>query len=150
MLTCWQAEDPAIQRIDLAVRSAVLRPLPVKGKINEPREATHESRAAAPQTGGDGSEPPDTNGETPVGSPLDPRLTFETFLVGRSNTLAHAAAKQVARARRGDPVMFNPLYIHAGVGLTTVLHAVRKIASLSDTDKVLADDIETLKRMLME
>ena len=50
------------------------------------------------------------------GSPLDPRLTFDTFVVGRSNTLAHAAAKQVAAARRGDPVMFNPLYIHAGVG----------------------------------
>ena len=32
------------------------------------------------------------------GSPLDPRLTFETFIVGRSNTLAHAAAKQVAQA----------------------------------------------------
>src|SRR3954467_6874338 len=51
------------------------------------------------------------------GSPLDPRLTFETFVVGRSNSLAHAAAKQVSQARRGDPVMFNPLYIHAGVGL---------------------------------
>jgi chromosomal replication initiator protein len=51
------------------------------------------------------------------GSPLDPRLTFETFLVGRSNTLAHAAAKQVAAGRRGEAVMFNPLYVHAGVGL---------------------------------
>ncbi len=51
------------------------------------------------------------------GSPLDPRLTFDSFIVGRSNTLAHAAAKQVAQARRGDSVMFNPLYIHAGVGL---------------------------------
>ena len=36
------------------------------------------------------------------GSPLDPRLAFDTFVVGRSNTLAHAAAKQVAHgaARR--------------------------------------------------
>src|SRR5262249_61563959 len=51
------------------------------------------------------------------GSPLDPRLTFDTFVVGRSNTLAHAAAKQVAAAKRSDPVMFNPLYIHSGVGL---------------------------------
>src|SRR4029077_17287411 len=60
------------------------------------------------------------------GSPLDPRLTFETFVVGRSNTLAHAACQQVALARRTDPVMFNPLYIHAGVGLgkTHLLQAV--------------------------
>ena len=126
VLTCWQAEDPAIQRIDLAVRSAALRPLPVKGKIAEVRAGTPQSGSAAPQSAGDGTEPPKTTGETGVGSPLDPRLTFETFLVGRSNTLAHAAAKQVARARGGDPVMFNPLYIHAGVGLgkTHLLQAV--------------------------
>ena len=47
-------------------------------------------------------------------------------MVGRSNTLAHAAAKQVALARRGEPVMFNPLYVHAGVGLgkTHLLQAI--------------------------
>ena len=58
--------------------------------------------------------------------PLDARLTFETFVIGRSNTLAQAAAKQVAAAKRGDPVMFNPLYIHAGVGLgkTHLLQAI--------------------------
>ena len=60
------------------------------------------------------------------GSPLDPRLTFGSFVIGRSNTLAHAAARQVAEGRRGDSVMFNPLYIHAGVGLgkTHLLQAV--------------------------
>jgi len=60
------------------------------------------------------------------GSPLDPRLTFETFIVGRSNTLAHAAAKQIATSGRGDQLMFNPLYIHAGVGLgkTHLLQAI--------------------------
>jgi chromosomal replication initiator protein len=60
------------------------------------------------------------------GSPLDPRLTFDTFIVGRSNTLAHAAARQVAASRRGDQLMFNPLYVHAGVGLgkTHLLQAV--------------------------
>jgi chromosomal replication initiator protein len=63
------------------------------------------------------SAPVSANHDALGGSPLDPRLTFETFVVGRSNTLAHAAAKQVAQARRGDVVMFNPLYIHAGVGL---------------------------------
>ncbi len=39
------------------------------------------------------------------GSPLDLRLTFDSFVVGRSNTLAHAAAKQVAAGaprRAGD------------------------------------------------
>ena len=60
------------------------------------------------------------------GSPLDPRLTFDSFVIGSSNTLAHAAAKQVALGRRTDPVMFNPLFVHAGVGLgkTHLLQAI--------------------------
>jgi chromosomal replication initiator protein len=73
------------------------------------------------------------------GSPLDPRLTFETFVVGRSNTLAHAAAKQVAQGRRGDAVMFNPLYIHAGVGLgkTHLLQSLAWAGNTSTERKVL-------------
>jgi chromosomal replication initiator protein len=70
--------------------------------------------------------PAQTAHEALGGSPLDPRLSFDSFVVGRSNTLAHAAAKQVATARRGDSVMFNPLYLHAGVGLgkTHLLQAI--------------------------
>jgi len=127
VLACWQAEATKVGRIELIVRSAVLRSAIVKPKP--------ELEAGA----GDGSRFPNGNGNgrpMPVGdsgvhealggSPLDPRLTFETFVVGRSNTLAHAAAKQVAAAKCGDPVMFNPLYIHAGVGLgkTHLLQAV--------------------------
>src|SRR5204862_7499917 len=73
------------------------------------------------------------------GSPLDPRLTFDTFVVGRSNTLAQAAAKQVAGAKRGDAVMFNPLYIHSGVGLgkTHLLQAVTWAGNAAGERKVL-------------
>ena len=73
------------------------------------------------------------------GSPLDPRLTFANFSVGRSNTLAHAAALQVAEGRRGEPVLFNPLYIHAGVGLgkTHLLQAVTWAGNSGSERKVL-------------
>jgi chromosomal replication initiator protein len=134
LLTCWQSERPAVTRIDLSVRSAVIRSAPtfaVKPPAVvahlEKRETSnfrHEIKPIFPSG-------PDTRG----GSPLDPRLTFESFVVGRSNTLAHAASKQVATARRGDPVMFNPLYIHSGVGLgkTHLLQAVAlKINSLGE------------------
>jgi chromosomal replication initiator protein len=49
-----------------------------------------------------------------------------TLVIGRSNSLAHAAAKQVATATRDNPVMFNPLYVHAQVGLgkTHLLQAI--------------------------
>ena len=47
-------------------------------------------------------------GEGPAGSPLDPRLTFASFLVGRSNALAHAAARQVAEASRFSAAALQP------------------------------------------
>jgi chromosomal replication initiator protein len=60
------------------------------------------------------------------GSPLDRRLIFSTFLVGRSNALAHAAAEQVARIENGAAPLYNPLYVHASVGLgkTHLLQAI--------------------------
>ncbi len=66
----------------------------------------------------------DRNGDR--GSPLDHSLTFETFVVGRSNALAHAAAMRIAEAPSGQPLNFNPLFIHsaAGLGKTHLLNAV--------------------------
>ena len=60
------------------------------------------------------------------GSPLDPRLTFDSFVIGASNRLSHAAAKQVAETLLDKPLRFNPLYIHSNVGLgkTHLLHAL--------------------------
>jgi len=126
VLSTWQTEECSITRLELSVRSATVRPLPAKPKPEAPaalrngHDAAHNGVEARP------SVPFMSVHEALGGSPLDPRLTFETFIVGRSNTLAHAAAKQVATSRRADPLMFNPLYIHAGVGLgkTHLLQAI--------------------------
>lgn len=60
------------------------------------------------------------------GSPLDPRCTFESFVVGAANRMAHAGAIQVAETIFAESRGFNPLYIHAGVGhgKTHLLQAV--------------------------
>jgi chromosomal replication initiator protein len=60
------------------------------------------------------------------GSPLDRRLTLASFLVGRSNALAHAAAEKVAHIEAVGAPLYNPLYFHASVGLgkTHLLQAI--------------------------
>ena len=138
LLACWQSEQPATTRIELTVRSAAIRPLAPKPKLAEAIPPMREGKANGHEPRG--LPPPiSTVHEGLGGSPLDPRLTFEAFVVGRSNTLAHAAALQVARARRGDAVMFNPLYIHAGVGLgkTHLLQAVTWAGNVGPDRKVL-------------
>jgi chromosomal replication initiator protein len=58
-----------------------------------------------------------------VGASLDPRFTFENFVVGKPNELAYAAARRVADS---PAVPFNPLFLYGGVGLgkTHLMHAI--------------------------
>jgi chromosomal replication initiator protein len=144
VLRCWQAEERGVQRIELTVRSAAIRLPAAKTRPEEPSEAPREYRPektnnAEARIATSAIMPVSAAHEASGGSPLDSRLTFDTFVVGRSNTLTHAAAKQVASARRGDLVMFNPLYIHAGVGLgkTHLLQAITWAGNANGDRKVL-------------
>lgn len=60
------------------------------------------------------------------GSPLDPRYTFESFVVGPANRMAHAGAVQVAETVFAESRGFNPLFLHSGVGhgKSHLLHAI--------------------------
>ncbi|WP_413204779.1 chromosomal replication initiator protein DnaA [Rhodospirillum sp. A1_3_36] len=69
-----------------------------------------------------------------LSAPLDPRFTFQNFVVGKPNEFAYAAAKRVAES---DRVAFNPLFLYGGVGLgkTHLMHAIARQARESNPER---------------
>jgi chromosomal replication initiator protein len=111
LLALWREEDESVRRVDVLRRTA-LRIVPEAVTPALPKTLPTPIVGEA--------------GDRFAGSPLDPRLTFATFCEGRSNDVAFRAARAVASAPEGSAPAYNPLYIHAGVGLgkTHLLQAI--------------------------
>ena len=141
ILAALNSEIGGIVDVTIAVRSSTrapacgAAPAPTQDSLREPRQA--EYTVAPPQDAAAGPRGVARRADaTPAqdslaGSPLDRRLTFQTFLVGRSNQLAYAAARRVTETKAGQMPAFSPLYIHAAVGLgkTHLLQALAHSAA---------------------
>jgi chromosomal replication initiator protein len=115
LLALWVSEDPAIRGIELVVEAGA-RP------ADDPRPATGETISKVTE-GGRAETGAAELAKSMLVASLDPRCTFEDFIVGKSNELAYAAAYRVADS---PTVPFNPLFLYGGVGLgkTHLMHAI--------------------------
>jgi len=146
LLELWRAEDASVLRADIAVRSAMrrsqppaaLEKLPARPTDRQEARQAQPSRIAAivPTTQATRATPQADRRQGFSGSPLDARHTFTNFIEGKSNRIACAAARTVAEDEKGS-ARFNPLFIHASVGLgkTHLLQAIAWEARTRDARK---------------
>ncbi|EAU42276.1 chromosomal replication initiation protein [Fulvimarina pelagi HTCC2506] len=151
MLTeAFKAEVPGTLRVDIVVRSAVRG-----GGVNI-RKHGRDLEAGSPSGLAKSGQPANVvefaardvaSGEArptrsktvgvangcEIGSPLDPRYVFDTFVEGTANRVAMAAGRAIAE-NGPQSFRFNPLFIHAGVGLgkTHLLQAIANAAAGRD------------------
>ena len=122
------------QRMSSRIAQAVERQ--VKRRVDVRIEVGNGAASAAHSGNGSGVAVAQQDSPPPAPAPgavrgrrmwLNPRYTFESFIVGKSNELAHGAARAVAD-RPG--MIYNPLVIYSKVGLgkTHLLHAIGRLA----------------------
>ena len=134
ILSILSAEAAGLKGLVIEVRSGTRRSVPsAQVSLNEASEqagagaSPSAERMPPKRPFSPGKEL--VQGDTQIsGAPLDRRFSFETFLVGESNRLAHAAAQRIASSSPHEPAVYNPLYIHAGVGMGKT-HLAQAIAN---------------------
>lgn len=142
----WKEEDAEILRVEIIVRTAARqsRAADVEVPAQQRRPVSRQAQTALASTMANNGT---NNGKTErmpaqrpgqvetefrqnvLGSPLDPRYTFSSFVEGPSNRVAFAAARAVAESQ-SSAVRFNPLFLHATVGLGKT-HLLQAIAAES-------------------
>ncbi len=113
----WRSENDSVREVKV-----VVEPVPAGASAKTPEPETTPDNASASRATTGAREGGRGDVRT-VSAPLDPRFTFEHFVVGKPNELAYVASRRVAEA---DSLPFNPLFLYGGVGLgkTHLMHAI--------------------------
>jgi chromosomal replication initiator protein len=122
--TLWRLENSDIRRVDLRVAPQPAPNAPLAASLAPaPAEMVSERGAATPDAGTRRPEER-TEARHELYASLDPRFSFEAFVVGKPNEFAYACCRRVAE-RPASPE-FNPLFLYGGVGLgkTHLMHAM--------------------------
>lgn len=137
----WHSEDPDVHFVEINIVSAAAAQAGSAASTSK-----NSSAAAVPASGSRAKSArnnesrenvvaspcqPARSGRTAIASmsddgisaALDPRYTFDNFVLGKPNEFAYAAARRLAEA---ESVPFNPLFLYGGVGLgkTHLMHAI--------------------------
>jgi chromosomal replication initiator protein len=118
----WIRQEYAFQ-IRAAIQDLNLPVLQVQYTVDAPHAFAAAAAASSMSMGSKGHTPSPEPVFEKSASWLNPRLTFESYVVGSSNQLAHAAAQAVAKMPSRS---YNPLFIYGGVGIgkTHLIHAI--------------------------
>ena len=107
--TIWASENREIAAVDIAVQAATTVARSEDLARAEPPRPAMQLLRAPEHAGATTSDAPEE-----FGAALDARFTFDTWVVGKSNEFATAAARRVAEDTKAS---INPLFLYGGVGL---------------------------------
>ena len=126
VLAALTQEIDGVAAIEIFARSMQTGAAPL-GEIGAETRPAASSKAEAANTPSQPKPRPEGAGKPLMGSPLDRRLTFASFVSGRANQLALSLAKKLSESQ--DAAM-TPLFLHASVGLgkTHLLQAIAHAA----------------------
>ena len=129
VLSTWKNELPDVTSLEFLLRGPNTMMNGANGRAamadendatasHAPSSLDHQARAKSPASGAQNRAPGGFHSrkQKTEGSPLNPRQTFNSFVVSASNRLACAAARQIAESLSAYQPKYNPLFFHADVG----------------------------------